>query len=151
MAEISGSAQRENADRVFGFLRVFPESERGIRYHSRLHVRLRTTVPPSLWSSTDRSHISFLCALPPSLREDWSRHLTALSKPSPSSRLITLMFPLGLPLDGPGPPYPLSEEEYHRLLNENWEAVWGEGVSTERKRRVGGRGEERLVVWRRRA
>lgn len=91
--------------------------------------------------------IRFLCALPRTLRTNWSSQLTALSVPSPSTRLVTLMFPLGLDMDGPGPPYPLSEEVYHDLLDESWEMLSCEEIVTGNRRVVGGKGAEKMAVW----
>lgn len=71
--------------------------------------------------------------------------MTALARPGPSSRLITLMFPLN-GKDG-GPPYSLSEEIYHQLLDGKWELMWSEDVPQE-ERRPGMLGGEKLAVWR---
>jgi len=92
--------------------------------------------------------VSFLCALPPAFRSQWSSHLTSLSRPDSETTLITLMFPLGLPMDGHGPPHPLPEEGYHELLDARWQMVMSEEVPLEWRRRRGGKGEERLAVWR---
>jgi len=92
--------------------------------------------------------VSFLCALPPAFRSQWSSHLTNLSRPDSETTLITLMFPLGLPMDGHGPPHPLPEEGYHELLDARWQMVMSEEVPLEWRRRRGGKGEERLAVWR---
>lgn len=53
-------------------------------------------------------------------------------------------------MDGPGPPYPLSEGVYRELLDGDWEMVWSEEVREVRGRKVGGKGGENLAVWKRR-
>lgn len=60
------------------------------------------------------------------------------------------MFPLGMPMDVPGPPYPLSEEIYHELLDGDWVVIWSEEVPKGERRTVGRRDGERLAVWKRR-
>ncbi|KAK1921131.1 S-adenosyl-L-methionine-dependent methyltransferase [Papiliotrema laurentii] len=92
---------------------------------------------------------TFLCALPPSLRGQWAATFALLARPAPSTRLITLMYPLHpTPLpEADHPPYPLSEEEYHRLLDERWELVYCEPVKPEWKRTVGAPGGEKVGVW----
>lgn len=74
--------------------------------------------------------------------------MTALSRPSPETRLITLMFPLNG--KSGGPPFNLTEEVYHELLDEDWELVWSEEVPEEERRR-GNLGGETMAVWKRRA
>jgi methyl halide transferase len=57
---------------------------------------------------------TFLCALPPELREDWARKNAELI--AQDGVLVTLMFPLGKPLSDGGPPYGLSFAAYEELL-----------------------------------
>ncbi|PVV04538.1 hypothetical protein BB560_000960 [Smittium megazygosporum] len=63
---------------------------------------------------------TFLCALEPSLRESWALQYSKLIKQG--GFLITLMFPLKYNNVGP-PPYVLSEELYHTLLDPHFELV----------------------------
>lgn len=92
---------------------------------------------------------SFLCALPPTLRPQWGQRMTELSKNSPSTRLITLQFPLqGNPLPF-GPPFSLEESDYRDILGDNWVAVYDEEVAEGMRRKAGPPGKERLVVWKR--
>jgi hypothetical protein len=96
--------------------------------------------------------ISFLCALPPILRQDWAAAYTRLS--SPSALLITLQFPLDGDRDG-GPPYSVSEQLYQELLGDAWERVWGRQVAEDERRQQTGSqeperiGRERIAIWRR--
>jgi hypothetical protein len=55
---------------------------------------------------------TFLCALPPSMRDQWADKIAALLKSG--STLVTLMFPLDV-REG-GPPFTLSVEIYKTLL-----------------------------------
>lgn len=97
---------------------------------------------------------SFLCALPPSLRKEWAASYAHLS--AENGLLITLQFPL----DGDrktGPPYSLSEELYHELLDGCWTKIWERAVPREESRASEGddlgrwkEDRERLVVWKRR-
>ncbi|WWD22619.1 hypothetical protein CI109_107112 [Kwoniella shandongensis] len=93
---------------------------------------------------------TFLCALPPDLRPAWSKQLANLSKSASSTTLITLMYPLPPHSQPTGPPWPLTEEVYHELLDEQWELVWAEDVPSSMKRTVGAQGGEKLGVWKRR-
>ena len=75
--------------------------------------------------------------------------MTALSKPGPSTRLVTLMYPL---LGNPppfGPPFLLSEEVYDAVLGSEWEIVWQQEVPEEMKRQNVRPGSEKLTVWKR--
>ena len=92
----------------------------------------------------------FLCALPPALRPDWASAMSLLARPSPSTRLITLMFPLTadpLPTELSGPPFPLSIGTYHSLLDDRWELIWSQDVPDEVKRTTGAAGGEMVGVW----
>lgn len=55
---------------------------------------------------------TFLCALPPSMRQQWADKLAKLLKVG--STVITLMFPM-VPMEG-GPPFSLTVETYKELL-----------------------------------
>ena len=100
---------------------------------------------------------SFLCALPPTLRNSWAETYTRLSHPG--SILITLQFPLNDDRTD-GPPYALTKGLYTELLGEEWDEVWGRDVKEEESRgsmeRLGAaapepfrEGRERVAVWRR--
>ncbi|GMK58757.1 hypothetical protein CspeluHIS016_0601990 [Cutaneotrichosporon spelunceum] len=92
---------------------------------------------------------TFLCALPPTLRPAWGQRMTELSKHAPTTRLITLQFPLqGNPLPF-GPPFSLEESEYRDILGDAWEAIYDEPVPANLKRQNAPPGNERLVVWKR--
>lgn len=94
---------------------------------------------------------SFLCALPPTLRPTWSTHITHLANSSsPSTRLITIMYPLPhatRPPKAGGPPFELSIQQYHDLLDEHWEQVWMEEVEESEMRKSGAQGGEAIAVW----
>lgn len=73
--------------------------------------------------------------------------MTALSRPERSTRLITLMYPLN---GGPGgPPFSLTEDIYHELLDPHWELVWIEEVPEQERRKNAPPGGEKLAVWKR--
>lgn len=58
------------------------------------------------------------------------------------------MYPLN---GGPGgPPYSLTEEVYHKLLNPEWEVIWEEEIPEGERRKDAPPGGEKLAVWRRR-
>lgn len=64
---------------------------------------------------------TFFCALPPDLRHQWASRMSTLLEPR-SGRLLTLIFPI-LPDEDEskthepeGPPYPVTVEEYKRVL-----------------------------------
>ena len=76
--------------------------------------------------------------------------MSLLARPSSSTRLITLMFPLKddpLPAELSGPPFPLSEGTYHTLLDEKWELIYMKEVPDEIKRKAGEMGGEKVGVW----
>ncbi|KAK1688850.1 S-adenosyl-L-methionine-dependent methyltransferase [Colletotrichum godetiae] len=58
---------------------------------------------------------TFLCALPPTARPQWSSRISSLLNPS-TGRLICLEFPSGKPLSQPGPPWGLNPDIYLALL-----------------------------------
>jgi len=74
--------------------------------------------------------------------------MTALSRAAPSTRLITLMYPLNGNPPPFGPPFSLTEDDYATHLGKDWEIVWQRDVPPE-MRRVGPPGDEKLVVWKR--
>lgn len=100
--------------------------------------------------------LTFLCALPPSLRKNWASKTASLLKPG--GTLITVQFPIkpfgGIhPRDQPpnyeiGPPYLLSKELYDDLLGENFDLLSIEDVPEEMS--VPDRaGCEAFAVWKR--
>ncbi|AAW41015.1 hypothetical protein CNBA5080 [Cryptococcus deneoformans B-3501A] len=94
---------------------------------------------------------TFLCALPPSLRQEWARQTTHLANIAADTNpiLITLMYPLPPSAKSGGPPFALSEEIYQELLKEQgWKMVWSEDIE-EPTRMVGAPGGEKLAVWKR--
>ena len=67
-----------------------------------------------------------------------------------SSTLITLMFPLDVPPEhAEGPPWPLSLEVYHELLDDAWDLVHLVDIDTTagQGRHTGPRGDEKLGIW----
>lgn len=98
---------------------------------------------------------SFLCALPPTLRQQWATTYTRLSTVTPSpTLLITLQFPLDDDKES-GPPYSVGRKDdpnklYQELLGEQWELVYDTAVSKDETREEEyHEGRERLAVWRR--
>jgi methyl halide transferase len=92
---------------------------------------------------------TFLCALPPELREDWARKNAELI--APDGVLVTLMFPLGKPLSDGGPPYGLSFATYEELLGKvGFQAVQGPRILPDElchhDRGSGGSG---IALWKR--
>ncbi|WVR03034.1 hypothetical protein IAU60_000023 [Kwoniella sp. DSM 27419] len=90
---------------------------------------------------------TFLCAIDPSLRPDWSAQMAHLA--SAGATLVTLMYPLP-PADGQGPPWPLTVELYHELLDDQWDLIHCEDVPPEQMRTTGAKGGEKMGVWRKR-
>ncbi|WRT63118.1 uncharacterized protein IL334_000021 [Kwoniella shivajii] len=88
---------------------------------------------------------TFLCAIPPELRQSWSAQLFKLS--SSNATLITLMYPLP-PTNNDPPPWPLSTEIYHHLLDESWDLIWSRDVPPEEMRKGGAKGNQKIAVWR---
>lgn len=88
---------------------------------------------------------TFLCALHPSMRLQWASKMAQLIKPN--GVLIALMFPLNSEKDAlDGPPFPLSVEIYHALLDEAFDLVYAK----EDCRSVESRnGHEMMTVWKR--
>ncbi|RKP08246.1 S-adenosyl-L-methionine-dependent methyltransferase [Thamnocephalis sphaerospora] len=88
---------------------------------------------------------TFLCALPPPMRNDWGKRQAELVRPG--GHLITLMFPLDASREG-GPPYALTVELYHTLLDANFELVYENASPRSPAEREG---KQRMAVWRRRS
>ncbi|KAJ3322123.1 hypothetical protein HDV06_003574 [Boothiomyces sp. JEL0866] len=82
---------------------------------------------------------TFLCALDPSFRTSWADQMQKLIVPG--GTLITLMFPLD-DHEG-GPPFALSVEIYHQLLDEFFECKSIEDTPSFERRK----GKEKLGVW----
>ncbi|WWC57494.1 uncharacterized protein I303_100026 [Kwoniella dejecticola CBS 10117] len=89
---------------------------------------------------------TFLCAIPPDLHVRWASQMRDLSASNAS--LITLMYPLP-PTDNNPPPWPLTVEKYHQLLDTDWEIIWEKDVPVEERRTSGAKGGERIAVWKR--
>ncbi|EGO01754.1 hypothetical protein SERLA73DRAFT_177233 [Serpula lacrymans var. lacrymans S7.3] len=88
---------------------------------------------------------TFFVAIPPERRNEWGCQMCALIKPG--GYLITLVFPLGLPLEGyVGPPFHVDPEDYIEPLGQGWEKVYDKVPEIVRE---GRKGTERMVVWRR--
>jgi hypothetical protein len=101
---------------------------------------------------------TFLCALPPTRRPQWAAKMAEWVKPG--CVLLTLQFPLGPfgqthPRDQPldytrGPPFLLTPQLYHELLDANFELV--ERLVLPPELNAPGReGAEAIALWRRRA
>ena len=86
---------------------------------------------------------TFLCALPPTMRQQWADKLAKLLKVG--SKLITLMFPLD-DLVG-GPPYTLSVEIYKELLEPHGFELYR--LEREIESFSVRQGREHLGLWRR--
>jgi len=82
---------------------------------------------------------TFLCALHPTHRQAWAEATTNYI--APGGHLLTLMFPL-VPKLG-GPPFSLTEQIYHDLLDKTFDLVWVKDIRSEEKRQ----GKERLALW----
>jgi hypothetical protein len=111
-----------------------------------------TYVPSQAYDIVDLTS-RFLCAIPPTLRQDWAKQMKALSSPSSTTRLVTLMFPLPLSPDAPakegGPPFELKETDYHELLDGDWELIHFKKLG-DKSRPSGGPAGQALGVWKRR-
>lgn len=57
---------------------------------------------------------TFLCALPPELREDWAKTMARIVRPG--GELITLIFPVGKDPKAGGPPFGVTPDIYRELL-----------------------------------
>lgn len=72
--------------------------------------------------------------------------MTALAKAAPSTRLITMMYPLNGNPPPFGPPFSLSEDVYDSVLKD-WEIVWQKEVPQDKRRQNMPPGGEKLTVW----
>ncbi|KAG5181164.1 S-adenosyl-L-methionine-dependent methyltransferase [Tribonema minus] len=57
---------------------------------------------------------TFLCALDPSIRQQWAQRMAALL--APGGELVTLIFPIGKPLSEGGPPFGVTLDLLTELL-----------------------------------
>jgi hypothetical protein len=84
---------------------------------------------------------TFLCAIQPDMRLSWAKQLQNLLKSG--AMLLTLMYPLSD--HAGGPPFALSEQVYHDLLDPYFELISIEiGPTIERRQ-----GKEKLAIWKR--
>jgi len=82
---------------------------------------------------------TFLCAMQLHMRPKWADKMAQLIRPG--GYLLTLMFPLSQHQGGP--PFALSEQVYHKLLDNSFKLLWErECISVERRK-----GMEKLVLW----
>ncbi|KAJ2370678.1 hypothetical protein H4S02_003517 [Coemansia sp. RSA 2611] len=89
---------------------------------------------------------TFFCALHPSMRASWgARYADVIS---PGGQLIALMYPLAKSDEdrNRGPPFLLSEADYHKVLDDNFELIHIDPKCKTHDTRVG---EEIITVWRR--
>lgn len=86
----------------------------------------------------------FFCALPPTLRTSWAEAVAMLLKPG-TGRLLTLMFPILPDAEMKGPPYPVSVEDYQRLLEPR--GVLMESKPYPSKHTIRPRVGKELVCW----
>ncbi|KAJ2308017.1 hypothetical protein IWW52_005954, partial [Coemansia sp. RSA 2704] len=89
---------------------------------------------------------TFFCALHPSMRASWgARYADVIS---PGGQLIALMYPLAKSDEDRncGPPFLLSEADYHKVLDDNFELIHVDPKCKTHDTRVG---EEIITVWRR--
>ncbi|GJJ71999.1 methyl halide transferase [Entomortierella parvispora] len=84
---------------------------------------------------------TFFCAIQPEQRPDWGRRMGELIPKG--GVLITLMYPLGDHTDGP--PFAVSIEGYHALLDPNFECLLVDDCTSFDVRQ----GKEKIGVWRR--
>lgn len=94
---------------------------------------------------TNYPRYSFFVAIPPSMRDDWGRQMSALVKPG--GYLITLVYPLGLTPDGRGPPYHVEPEHYIGPLGGNFTKVYDETPKTKAASPYDG--DSQMIVWKR--
>ncbi|KAI7835070.1 thiol methyltransferase 1 [Kickxella alabastrina] len=89
---------------------------------------------------------TFFCALHPSMRADWGARYADIM--APGGHLIALMFPLDKSPESRecGPPFLLSEADYHRVLDDNFELIHIDPECKTHEDRVG---VEVITVWRR--
>ncbi|KAL7751982.1 hypothetical protein RI367_002510 [Sorochytrium milnesiophthora] len=108
------------------------------------YTPMRPAFDPSRWlTPTD----SFLCALPPSMREQWAQRMKQIVKPD--GLLITLIFPIGDHADGP--PFAVTPDLYRKLLTTPHNGAHFEEVEIADCESFPQRaGHEKLGLWRKR-
>lgn len=94
---------------------------------------------------------TFFCALPPSLREAWGAKMASLLVRD-TGRLLTIMFPIVDASDsarvGEGPPYPVSIQEYRKVLEPHGVYILEEhGGPRKSPDTVPARAGKELVCW----
>ncbi|KAJ2892765.1 hypothetical protein GGI21_005536 [Coemansia aciculifera] len=89
---------------------------------------------------------TFFCAIHPSMRADWGRRYAKIM--SPGAHLIALIFPIFKAEEERehGPPFLVSEDDYHRVLDDNFELIHIDPKCQTHDSRVG---QEIISVWRR--
>lgn len=89
---------------------------------------------------------TFLCALPPSQRQEWARKISSLTLQG--GALITYMFPLGN--HSGGPPFALSTRIYYDLLGNNFDLEYIRDIAVpfHTWKETDG---EKIAVWRKRS
>ncbi|KAI9481897.1 S-adenosyl-L-methionine-dependent methyltransferase [Coemansia mojavensis] len=89
---------------------------------------------------------TFFCALHPSMRASWGARYAEII--APGGHLIALMYPLSKSEEdrNRGPPFLLSEADYHKVLDANFELIHIDPHCKTHDTRVG---EEIITVWRR--
>ncbi|KAJ3187527.1 hypothetical protein HDU85_006822 [Gaertneriomyces sp. JEL0708] len=95
---------------------------------------------------------TFLCALEPQRRPQWAEKIhSLLSDGEDTGFLITYMFPISDHQGGP--PYALSEEIYHSVLDFAFDCVYIKDVPPEEQtdRRRNGKFGEKIAVWKKKA
>ncbi|ORZ03391.1 S-adenosyl-L-methionine-dependent methyltransferase [Syncephalastrum racemosum] len=84
---------------------------------------------------------TFLCAMHPDMRPQWSARMAEIVKPG--GTLVALMFPI-VEKKG-GPPFAVSPELYHELLDGAFELVYQQDAEGHEDRK----GKEKMSVWKR--
>ncbi|KAG0305969.1 hypothetical protein BGZ98_003196 [Dissophora globulifera] len=84
---------------------------------------------------------TFFCAIQPELRPQWGNRMAELIPKD--GVLITLMFPLDN--SSTGPPFSVSVEAYHQVLDSNFECLLVDNCTSVKARE----GKEKIGVWRR--
>ncbi|KAJ2747188.1 hypothetical protein GGI20_000709 [Coemansia sp. BCRC 34301] len=89
---------------------------------------------------------TFFCAIHPSMRAGWGERYAQIL--SPGAHLIALMYPLSKAEEDRerGPPFLVSEDDYHCVLDDNFELIHIDPKCRTHDTRVG---EEIITVWRR--
>ncbi|KAJ2217928.1 hypothetical protein EV179_000072 [Coemansia sp. RSA 487] len=89
---------------------------------------------------------TFFCALHPSMRKSWGDRYAEIM--APGGHLIALMYPLWKEEKDRdvGPPFLLSEDDYHQILDDNFELIHIDPHCKTHETRAG---HELITVWRR--